>query len=81
MIFFNISCGYDQIRADPKNNYTPHTKMRERYMQWRQKKILLLPILSERGIIDAEVAELVDALDSKSSVCKDVRVRVPPSVL
>ena len=29
----------------------------------------------------AEVAELVDALDSKSSVRKNVWVRVPPSVL
>ena len=28
----------------------------------------------------ARVAELVDALDSKSSVRKDVRVRLPPLV-
>ena len=29
----------------------------------------------------AKVAELVDALDSKSSIRKDVRVRFPPLVL
>ena len=30
---------------------------------------------------DAEVVELVDTLDSKSSASNSVRVRVPPSVL
>jgi hypothetical protein len=33
------------------------------------------------GVIDAGVAELADALDSKSSVRKDVGVQVPPPVL
>jgi DNA modification methylase len=33
------------------------------------------------GFACAEVAELADALDSKSSVLRDVRVRVPPSAL
>lgn len=31
------------------------------------------------GVIFAELAELVDALDSGSSVCKDFRVQVPGS--
>ena len=40
---------------------------------------LLRPVLKYIGFPRADVAELADALDSKSSIRKDVWVRPPPS--
>ena len=41
---------------------------------------LLRPVLKYIGFPRADVAELADALDSKSSIREDVWVRPPPSV-
>ena len=46
-----------------------------------KKNLNLWPSKRAGKQYNARVAELVDALDSKSSVRKDVRVRVPPLVL
>jgi hypothetical protein len=46
-----------------------------------QGKYIAFDIAFERSIQSAELAELVDALDSGSSVCKDFRVQVPGSAL
>ena len=42
--------------------------------------LLIIPIGLNLPPLNARVAELVDALDSKSSFCKEVRVRFPPRV-
>ena len=49
-------------------------------LTWIIKKIYVVYILKLINLFQrAEVAELVDALGSGSSVCMDMRVRVSPS--